>query len=630
MEGGSFVQVSRILAGKPLYVRPSFDFIPQIYPPVYFYISGLVSKVIGNSFLPLRLVSIISTLSILVLIYILVYSQSRSKLGGLLGSGLFCATYELTGYWFDIARVDSLALALLLLSVYLLLKDNLHTSIFGGIALTLACFTKQTMLVMFAIFLIYCMFPLRKNSLVFIGTALISVIGGTLFLDWLHEGWFSYYIFHLPGQHRVISNINTLISSANKIFFGEIVKPILFAAIMGFIYVMMFPGKKISPDASKLSNKEEINNTLSRRAVWLLVLLACVLAICSFWYLASLPSDADRNVIGPYSLERLLLLAGPALLGIFAFFLAIMLKRDPSWIRIFASRLFGKIQIAPRILLAFTLLFVMLIIYLTNSRPELFDGLSSAHLQRISPYLVIPFFLLIVMILSWRIIWRSNRLDTYLFMLLGPGLITISWLGRLNRGGYYNVLMPAFAGISILFGLGIGSINAPSGNLTIKRKVLAILVLLLSSAHLFSLLSSLASQIPTQADKEAGLELVNRIKTCTGNVYIPYHTYLSKMAGKNGYAGVIEISEMRGVFRGKVDPLWYEVQDQIQFSLDTHSIAVVIQDNQVFRQVKSPDYVMTGQVFDDELVFWPVTGWKIRPETIYELINSEGCLMKIE
>ena len=30
MEGGSFVQVSRILAGQPLYVRPSFDFIPQI------------------------------------------------------------------------------------------------------------------------------------------------------------------------------------------------------------------------------------------------------------------------------------------------------------------------------------------------------------------------------------------------------------------------------------------------------------------------------------------------------------------------------------------------------------------------------------------------------------------------
>ena len=26
MEGGSFIQVSRILAGQPLYVRPSFDF----------------------------------------------------------------------------------------------------------------------------------------------------------------------------------------------------------------------------------------------------------------------------------------------------------------------------------------------------------------------------------------------------------------------------------------------------------------------------------------------------------------------------------------------------------------------------------------------------------------------------
>ena len=135
MEGGSFVQVSRILAGQSIYMRPSFEFIPQIYPPVYFYLSALVSTLLGNSFLSLRLVSILSTLGILYLIFILVRQGSGSTLAGILASGLFCATYQLSGHWFDIARVDSLALALLLLSIYLLFKNKLISSLLGGIFL---------------------------------------------------------------------------------------------------------------------------------------------------------------------------------------------------------------------------------------------------------------------------------------------------------------------------------------------------------------------------------------------------------------------------------------------------------------------------------------------------------------
>ena len=72
MEGGSLVQVSRILNGKLIYVRPSFDFIPQIYPPLYFYVSALVSEILGNSFLPLRFVSILATLGTILLIFVFV------------------------------------------------------------------------------------------------------------------------------------------------------------------------------------------------------------------------------------------------------------------------------------------------------------------------------------------------------------------------------------------------------------------------------------------------------------------------------------------------------------------------------------------------------------------------------
>ncbi|MHC4458094.1 MAG: hypothetical protein ACYS0I_13605, partial [Planctomycetota bacterium] len=40
MEGGSVHQIERILEGKKLYVSPSLEFVPYIYPPLYFYVSA--------------------------------------------------------------------------------------------------------------------------------------------------------------------------------------------------------------------------------------------------------------------------------------------------------------------------------------------------------------------------------------------------------------------------------------------------------------------------------------------------------------------------------------------------------------------------------------------------------------
>jgi hypothetical protein len=619
MEGGSLVQVSRILNGKLIYVRPSFDFIPQIYPPLYFYVSALVSKILGNSFLPLRFVSILATLGTILLIFVLVYEQTGSKLGGILASGLFCATYELSGYWFDLARVDSLALVLLLLAAYLLLKNTRSASIFGGILLALSCFTKQTMLIVAVFFLIYCIFPLRKNNLIFIGTALISFIGGILLLDRLHGGWYSYYIFHLPGRHRIIPNFLNLISSTNDIFFEEMVKPVFFALTIGLLYLLIFPGKADSTEG------QAAGSTWSKRVVWALIFVVGLSALSSIGFLVSLPSDSG-GIIGSYSLARLLLIAGQAFIGLLVLTLAIKLLRDASWLDKVARLLFGKPQTIPRLLVGCIILIFLSAIVLARTAPAVLSNLSAAYLQRLLPYLIEPLVLLIVVGFAWRFLWPSTRLEPWFYLLLSLGLIATSWLGRLNPGGYNNAFMPADAGIALLFGLGIGwLLKRISINKTAFANILSAFLLLLSSTQLIVLLSPPMAQIPTQADKEAGLQLVDRIKACPGNVYIPFHTYLAELAGKDGYAGVVEMGELRGNFGGKADPLWDEVLSQIQLSLDTHTFAAVIQDNQVFRDAISSSYVETGQVFDNDLVFWPVAGRKVRPETVYVPVGVGNC-----
>jgi len=406
--------------------------------------------------------------------------------------------------------------------------------------------------------------------------------------------------------------------------------PVIFAVIIGLVYLIMFPSNNALFNESNISIKNTISKTWSRMAIWMLVSVTGLLAIGSLWFLVILPSDAESGIVGGYTLARLLLMTGPVLIGILVFFLAIKMSRDVTWTDSIANYIFGDILTVPRILTGCTLLAGSFLTFIIFIRPEFFDSLSTAHLQRLLPYLAGPLIVLIIMGITWRILWSTIRLEPYFFLLLGTGLIAISWLGRLNPGGYYNVFIPAYAGIAILFGLGLGTILESPTNASLFRNIMSTIVLLLSSAQLFILLSPTSSQIPTQADKDSGQKLVSQIQACSGEVYIPFHTYLAELAGKAGYAGVVEMAELRGSFGGKADPLWDDVLSQIQFRLDANKFTAIIQDNNIFRDSLSQAYVETGRVFENEFVFWPVTGRKTRPELVYELINGDSCSLTVE
>ena len=62
LESNSLVEVHRILAGQPLYPAPTAGYVPDGYPPLYFAVSAAAASVLGVSYLPLRLVSLVSSL----------------------------------------------------------------------------------------------------------------------------------------------------------------------------------------------------------------------------------------------------------------------------------------------------------------------------------------------------------------------------------------------------------------------------------------------------------------------------------------------------------------------------------------------------------------------------------------
>jgi hypothetical protein len=231
LEGGSVVHVQRILDGQPLYVAPSLDFVPFNYSPLYFYVSAMAARITGNGFLPLRLVSIASSIGCLVLIFLTVHRRTRSRSASFLGACLFAATFEIAGSWFDLARVDSLALFLLLAGIHAFeSRQPLVRSLASPVLLFLSFFTKQTALAVGAsLSLAVLVTGKRYERLWFPLIFGILVAVSTLVANALTTDWYSYYVFDLYREHQLIPE--RLIS----FWTADVIRPLALALCVSII-----------------------------------------------------------------------------------------------------------------------------------------------------------------------------------------------------------------------------------------------------------------------------------------------------------------------------------------------------------------------------------------------------------
>ncbi len=209
MEGGSLDNVTRVLSGRPLYAPPDLNFIPFIYPPLYFHVAAWATRLLGEGFLPLRLVSFLASLGCFALVFAIVRSGRGPLSPALLAVGLFAATFREGGAWFDIARVDSLFLALLL-AAYALLRRSPATqahAALAGLALALACLTKQTGFFVLPAFVVALAIADLRRLPVFLAVVLAVAGGSVWWIDRATDHWFRFYVFDLPRHHPVIGQL---------------------------------------------------------------------------------------------------------------------------------------------------------------------------------------------------------------------------------------------------------------------------------------------------------------------------------------------------------------------------------------------------------------------------------------
>ncbi|MBU1262722.1 glycosyltransferase family 39 protein [bacterium] len=278
MEGGMLNQAQRILKGFPIYTEPTIDFVPYLYHPLFYYISALFMKITGVEFWVMRMISVVSSLGSGYLIFKIVERESKRRFYGFMAAGLFFSTYRVTGAWFDIARVDSLFLFLILSSMYALryLKSSWAVYL-CSILLSMTFFTKQSGIFFILSVAIYLLFADRIKFLIFSLLAIFLNGGIMFFLNQKTDGWYYYYTFILP-KYQYFSKSRTI-----SFFLDDLARnlPFILCYLAGFLFFVLW-------------RRKGLNN------LWLLILFSGAAFVNSL-FARIVPGGYDNNLIPIFS-----------------------------------------------------------------------------------------------------------------------------------------------------------------------------------------------------------------------------------------------------------------------------------------------------------------------------------------
>jgi len=207
---------------------------------------------------------------------------------------------------------------------------------------------------------------------------------------------------------------------------------------------------------------------------------------------------------------------------------------------------------------------------------------------------------------------RANR-GVAFYLLFGGGLVAGAWAGRLHDGGWSNVLIPAFAALSIFFGLGFSTAwaEACAGDDTRSRTRRAAFVVAVAAAQLLVLAYDPRHVLPKRGDALAGQGFVERLRAVDGDVFVPDHAWYARLAGKRVWAHRMAIDD---VLRGDPTGEGPALVLAIRRAIETRRWSAIVLDDDFFEDVATASYRYVRPPFDpDDSWLFPVTGIHVRP-----------------
>jgi len=204
IEDSMLMQSIRIANNQPVFVAPNAEFMPHVYMPLYTFIGGMLIKVMGASFVPLRLLSWSATLVTAILIFVIAQGETQEKWIGFACAALFLGGYRLTGFWYELARVDSLFVMLLMIGMMIGLRARSASRLLAAAAvMTFAFFTKQTAVLFAGALAFYLFFNIRWRVCWFVIPFGVLTGSTILILNAMTDGWFWYHTFTIAGGDPV-------------------------------------------------------------------------------------------------------------------------------------------------------------------------------------------------------------------------------------------------------------------------------------------------------------------------------------------------------------------------------------------------------------------------------------------
>lgn len=212
--------------------------------------------------------------------------------------------------------------------------------------------------------------------------------------------------------------------------------------------------------------------------------------------------------------------------------------------------------------------------------------------------------------------WEKKRL--LLYGAMAGGLLTTAYLSRLHEGGYDNVLLPAYAALAVLFGLGLHEVlrwldERPN----VWRHRAAIAVYGLCLLQFFALIYNPLAQIPTSADYNAGLHLENTLAQIDGEIFMPDHAFLLSRVGKPTH---IHRHALLDIERTTHDQVRAALFNDVRRAFEEQRFAAVVLDyplHPYLQEALETYYEPTTPVFTEPDIFFTVTGMVTRPHMVY-------------
>lgn len=226
---------------------------------------------------------------------------------------------------------------------------------------------------------------------------------------------------------------------------------------------------------------------------------------------------------------------------------------------------------------------------------------------------------------------EADRRRLVFYSLMAAGMFGAAWSARAHTGGYDNVLLPAFAVIAVLFGLGLhAALNFASGFASssadgARVPLLHGFIYLVCLMQFGTLVYNPLHQIPSAAELDDHRQYVEALRRIEGEVFVPYHGFLPFQAGKRTYAHLGAIAD---IMRSGEENAKQKLRDEMTKAFAEGKFSAVILDEERHGWLvggsgweKFTDldgyYVEQPQVNLGGDVSSPVTGMKLNRRKLY-------------